>query len=200
VRSPQNLAWNPVVAIWEVTRACDLRCVHCRASANPDRDPRELSTAEAFDLIEQATTLIDQNDIGFSFPIPNVVMKHYAGGGPIPEWWGKVKGLYLEAMDEMYRVNTRAREGNREFSLYIARRCELAAEYLSSIESVRKAGIAREKGDREMQLAELEKAVESMYNALDALSAVARSNSDRGVIAVLNEYGYRPLKRELETK
>lgn len=52
LREPQ-LAWSPAVAIWEVTRACDLCCVHCRASAGPQRDPRELSTTEAFDLIEQ---------------------------------------------------------------------------------------------------------------------------------------------------
>jgi AdoMet-dependent heme synthase len=52
-----SLAWNPAVAIWEVTRACDLSCVHCRASAIPLRDPRELSTAEAFDLVGQLREL-----------------------------------------------------------------------------------------------------------------------------------------------
>ena len=28
---------RPFIAIWEVTQACDLACVHCRASAQPDR-------------------------------------------------------------------------------------------------------------------------------------------------------------------
>jgi radical SAM protein len=40
-------AASPLVVIWEVSRACDLACVHCRASAIPDRDPLELSTGEA---------------------------------------------------------------------------------------------------------------------------------------------------------
>jgi len=44
---------SPMVAIWEVTQACDLRCVHCRASAMPRRGPRELSRGEAVDLIDQ---------------------------------------------------------------------------------------------------------------------------------------------------
>lgn len=44
---------TPFLAIWEVTRACDLCCVHCRASANPLRDPRELSAEEAVNLIDQ---------------------------------------------------------------------------------------------------------------------------------------------------
>ncbi|HZD03439.1 MAG TPA: radical SAM protein, partial [Longimicrobiales bacterium] len=37
--------------IWETTRACDLACKHCRAEAIPDRDPRELSTDEAKQLL-----------------------------------------------------------------------------------------------------------------------------------------------------
>ena len=44
---------RPFIAIWEVTQACDLACVHCRASAQPDRDPDELSTAEGKELIDQ---------------------------------------------------------------------------------------------------------------------------------------------------
>jgi radical SAM protein len=52
-----SLAWSPAVAIWEVTRACALRCRHCRASAIPCRDPRELRTAEAYDLLDQLREL-----------------------------------------------------------------------------------------------------------------------------------------------
>jgi radical SAM protein with 4Fe4S-binding SPASM domain len=44
---------NPFLVIWEVTRACALACRHCRAEANPRRDPRELNTAEAERLIDQ---------------------------------------------------------------------------------------------------------------------------------------------------
>ena len=43
----------PFLVIWEVTRACALACVHCRADAIHRRDPRELTTAEGFRLIEQ---------------------------------------------------------------------------------------------------------------------------------------------------
>ena len=50
---------RPLVAIWETTQACDLACVHCRASAQPNRDPGELSTSEAKYLIDQ----IDEMDI-----------------------------------------------------------------------------------------------------------------------------------------
>ncbi len=36
---------------WEMTIACDLECVHCRASAIPHRDPLELTTEEGQELL-----------------------------------------------------------------------------------------------------------------------------------------------------
>jgi len=48
---------RPFIAIWEVTQACDLACVHCRASAQPDRNPEELSTDEGKRLIDQIAAL-----------------------------------------------------------------------------------------------------------------------------------------------
>ena len=48
---------RPFIAIWEVTQACDLACVHCRASAQPNRDPLELTTKEGKDLIDQIAAL-----------------------------------------------------------------------------------------------------------------------------------------------
>lgn len=44
---------RPYIVIWETTQACDLACVHCRACAQPARNPFELSTAEAKGLIDQ---------------------------------------------------------------------------------------------------------------------------------------------------
>jgi radical SAM protein len=47
----------PFLVIWEVTRACALACVHCRADAIPRRNPAELSTDEGFRLIDQIRAL-----------------------------------------------------------------------------------------------------------------------------------------------
>ena len=44
---------RPYIVIWEVTQACDLSCVHCRASAQPQRNPLELSTEEGKRLIDE---------------------------------------------------------------------------------------------------------------------------------------------------
>ena len=49
----QDFAQAPVVVFWEVTRACALVCRHCRAEAQPKRNPLELTTEEGFKLMDQ---------------------------------------------------------------------------------------------------------------------------------------------------
>ncbi|MBA4180147.1 MAG: radical SAM/SPASM domain-containing protein [Anaerolinea sp.] len=48
-----DFARAPFTVAWEITRACALACIHCRAEAQPRRDGGELSTAEAFGVIDQ---------------------------------------------------------------------------------------------------------------------------------------------------
>jgi len=61
----------PFLVIWEVTRACALACVHCRADAIPCRDPRELTTEEGFRLIDEVRAFT---------PLPLFVL---TGGDPM---------------------------------------------------------------------------------------------------------------------
>src|ERR1051325_3822367 len=44
---------SPFVVIWEMTRACDLACVHCRAAAQSRRSQFELTTDEGRALIDE---------------------------------------------------------------------------------------------------------------------------------------------------
>ncbi len=44
---------SPFTIAWEITRACAFACVHCRADAQHQRDPRELTTGEAYSLIDR---------------------------------------------------------------------------------------------------------------------------------------------------
>lgn len=46
-------AQRPFLVIWEATRACALACRHCRAEAMPGRNPSELDTGEAIELMRQ---------------------------------------------------------------------------------------------------------------------------------------------------
>ena len=65
-RAHLNFDQRPMLVFWEVTRACQLACKHCRASATMDPLPGELTTAEGFTLIDQVA--------GFGRPFPILVL------------------------------------------------------------------------------------------------------------------------------
>lgn len=48
---------NPFIVIWEVTRACALKCLHCRAEAQYKADPRQLTFNEGKKLIDDIAEL-----------------------------------------------------------------------------------------------------------------------------------------------
>ena len=48
-----DFSQSPFTLAWEVTRACALSCLHCRAVAQPKPDPRELNTEEAMRVVDQ---------------------------------------------------------------------------------------------------------------------------------------------------
>ncbi|MFT4175865.1 MAG: radical SAM protein [Luteolibacter sp.] len=50
-------AHRPFLVFWELTRACALSCQHCRAVAQHQRHPEELSTSEAFTVVDQLAEL-----------------------------------------------------------------------------------------------------------------------------------------------
>jgi len=66
---PYSGAPRPVV-VWAVTKACNLRCVHCYASASPEAAPGELSYSEGVELL---------NDLR-AFRVPAVL---FSGGEPL---------------------------------------------------------------------------------------------------------------------
>jgi hypothetical protein len=50
---PSNPNFIPRLVFWEVTKGCNLRCVHCRATATELASPTDLPTPKALDIIDQ---------------------------------------------------------------------------------------------------------------------------------------------------
>jgi radical SAM protein len=67
----EDLGHSPLVVFYELTRACDLVCQHCRACAQPLPDPRELPPHLSRHLMDQLT----------GFPKPPLVV--LTGGDPL---------------------------------------------------------------------------------------------------------------------
>jgi len=62
---------RPFLVIWEVTRACGLVCRHCRADAQHDPHPFQLTTEQGFGLLDDIAA--------FGAPSPMIVL---TGGDP----------------------------------------------------------------------------------------------------------------------
>jgi len=184
-----------------------------RAAFAADLDPREAlesliaptcgegvseRVAAAFAAVEAVSALMDREDPGFAAPRPEMFLEHHRSAEPAPAWWAEAKELYGTAVNEMYRANTRARGGPRPYLLYHAKTFTFALHYLGAVEAVRAAGIARAGEDAEEWVGHLELSVEALHNALGIYADVARDHSDRGAIAVLNAYAYRPLLELLD--
>src|SRR2546423_13309296 len=65
----------PICLTWELTYACNLACVHCLSSSGK-RDPRELSTQQCKDVIDELERM-------------QVFYVNIGGGGPTvrPDFW-----------------------------------------------------------------------------------------------------------------
>ena len=66
-----NIETKPFIVIWEVTRACALVCKHCRADAQHEPHPDQLTTEEGKRLLDQLAS--------YQKPYPLVV---FTGGDP----------------------------------------------------------------------------------------------------------------------
>src|SRR5690348_17610327 len=45
--------YTPRLIFWEVTKGCNLRCIHCRATATELMSPTDLPTGKALNIISQ---------------------------------------------------------------------------------------------------------------------------------------------------
>jgi radical SAM protein with 4Fe4S-binding SPASM domain len=52
-QSAAKTEFKPRLIFWEVTKGCNLRCIHCRATATELSSPTDLPTARALDIIDQ---------------------------------------------------------------------------------------------------------------------------------------------------
>ena len=50
-----NADYKPRLIFWEVTKGCNLRCIHCRATATELSSPLDLPTTKALNLIKQVS-------------------------------------------------------------------------------------------------------------------------------------------------
>lgn len=153
----------------------------------------------AYDFLAQAEQLqTDQDQSALATPRPDLLNDLLsAERGPSKELVEQLLTLHTNSMNEFYRAHDNASPAGRPVIYYHCMRGEFALYYLSCVQALVAAREAAAAGDSAEALAQHETALEMIYSALNQYSQVARDASDRGTIAVLNAWLYRPLQARI---
>ena len=150
------------------------------------------------------------------------MMKHWVPGS-FSSQLAEDRESYRRALSAVRRASEFSRPEGKSYIDYWIGRLKFGIGYLDTIEAVRKAATAeqtakeaKEQGDNVIALramrsnpeairARLAEAIEQAQvalktacQAIEAFAQVAKNQSDRGAIATMAEYVYRPLKQKVE--
>jgi hypothetical protein len=165
----------------------------------------------AFRELEVVTTALEDHGMGLTFPVPNMMLRHWTPGTLSKELIEDRAG-YRRALAAVRRVPKPARQEGKTYVQYWIGRLEFAIGYLDAVEAVKKAATAwqaaqeaKAKRDSQGFRTNLAEAMEqtriartTAFRAIEAFAKVARNRADLGAIATMAEYVCRPLKRKAE--
>ena len=155
---------------------------------------------KAFALIEKITLGLDQHGLGFGFPVPGMMTKHYERGG-LSEAIRQDRQHYAEALRQMEEAHRRSRPQGQDYTGYFLARLRFAVRYLEAADAFGATGRALQEGRKEEAGRQVETAYRAIREALQAYANVAKDHGDLGAVALMNEYCYRPIRekrRELQ--
>ena len=148
---------------------------------------------QAFALIEKITLGMDQYGLGFGFPVPGMMSKHYRPGGlsdPIKEDHEN----YRQALKRMQQSHHLSRAEGQPYTGYFVARLQFAVHYLDAAEAFGATAQAEKAGERAQVRQHIDNAYRSIRQALEAYVAVTKDHGDLGAVALMNEYCYRPIR------
>ena len=149
-----------------------------------------------FREVEATTVALEEHGLGLTFPVPGMLTKHWTPQPMSDELVADRQG-YQRALDAAYRAREKAQSSGQSYVDYWIGRLRFGIGYLDMIAAVRRAAIAEADGKPVDAMQNAETALITARKALEAYADVVRDQSDRGAIAVMNEYVYRPLKEKV---
>ncbi|MCC6695452.1 MAG: exo-alpha-sialidase [Candidatus Hydrogenedentes bacterium] len=167
------------------------------------------SLLEVFREIEAVTIGLEDHGLGLGFPVPNMMMRYWTPG-PFPNTFAEDRAGYERALAALRKAPAPQSEAGRAGIAYWTGRLQFAIGFFDTLELIGKAATAeqaakdaKQQGDDVAFVTALTEAVEPAdaaqkraYQAIDTLASVAKNQSDRGAVATLAEYAYRPLKQK----
>ena len=151
-----------------------------------------------FREVEETTIALEDHGLGLTFPVPGMLTKHWTSQ-PMSDELVEDRQGYQRALDAAYRAREKAQPSGQSYVDYWIGRLRFGIGYLDMIAAVRRAAIAEADGKYVDAIQCAETALVTAREALEAYAGVVRDQSDRGAIAVMNEYVYRPLEEKIAT-
>jgi len=147
----------------------------------------------AFGLIEEITKGLDQHGLGFGFPVPGMMTKHYRSGG-LSAALKADRDKYREALKQMRTARERSGPAGHRFLDYFVGRLTFAVKYLDAADNFGATARAEKAKDPAEAVKRIEQAYQDIREALTAYVKVAGDHGDLGAVALMNEYCYRPIR------
>jgi hypothetical protein len=121
----------------------------------------------AFELIEKITLGLDQHGLGFGFPVPDMMRKHY-DAGRLSELMLQDRQSYREALRLMRQAHAASRPEGRDYTGYFVNRLQFAVRYLDAAEEFGATARAQKAKRTDQSLAHINAAYRAIREALQA--------------------------------
>jgi hypothetical protein len=151
---------------------------------------------QAFRELERTTVGLEWNGLGLTFPVPGMIMGQWVAGPTPPEVEAARRG-YQRALEAAGEARAAATPAGKNYAGYWVGRLQFGVGYMNTIAAVHAAASAEKAGDRGGALRNAREALGMATRAIEAFAAIARDQSDRGAVAILAEYVWRPLKAKV---
>ncbi len=151
---------------------------------------------KVYQEVQAVTVNLEWNHLTFAFAVPRMMLMHWK---PEPMSADLVEDRqgYERALAAAKSALANATPGGRGYVEYWIGRLDFAVEYINAADAMYRAAQAEANKDRAGTLREAEQGLAALRRGIEAYARVARDQSDRGAIAILNEFAYRPLKAKV---
>jgi hypothetical protein len=151
---------------------------------------------DVFREVEAVTVSLEWNNLSFLFPVPGIIMAQWQAAPLSAELVENRKG-YQKALQAAKRARAKCDQAGHGYVDYWIGRLEFAVELLNTTDALHRAATAEQQKDRPGTIRHTEAALAMAKRAIEAHVRITRDQSDRGAVAQLNEYVYRPIKAKL---